>query len=297
MGWMHWGIRFQQAGGRAFIFMGRAARLTGALLLALFATTAPAQAAVESVPASVKWCSFDYANSLDVRCIYNSDLVAAQVTANLFGFTVLNCDSSYCNIIYRSGETRILGVQWIAVCPIPNVNPITNPYYYNSDTSMCERTVQETCPIADLPPITDTDPQVQSFENNPNISDTAHLTPHMQTALSCLQTAAAAGSPAVGSAYRPPAYNQHLIDVWGKWRELRRDTNPACTNLKAKIQQHFQRHGLLVSQPPVLNSLHTQGLAVDVTINLPSANIDVLARGCGLRRPLPIQDRVHFQFP
>lgn len=151
------------------------------------------------------------------------------------------------------------------------------------------------CPVADLPPITD--PDVQAFEDNPDRSDTARLTPRMQTALQCLKTATADGSPKVGSAYRPSAYNQHLIDVWLKWRELRTDTNPACTNLKAKIQQHFQRHRLLVSQPPVLDSRHTQGLAVDVTINLPSANIDALAGGCGLRRPLPILDRVHFQFP
>lgn len=153
-------------------------------------------------------------------------------------------------------------------------------------------TSEANCPVDDLPPIID--PEVQAFENNQNLSDTAHLTSRMQTALSCLQTAAAAGSPSVGSAYRPPAYNQHLIDVWEKWRELRRETNPACTDLRARIQGHFQHHQLLVTQPPVLGSLHTQGEAVDVTIDLPAANIDALAAGCQLRRPLPVADRVHF---
>lgn len=149
------------------------------------------------------------------------------------------------------------------------------------------------CPVSDLPPVTD--PAVQAFEDNPNLSDTSDLTPRMQTALSCLQTAAVAGSPSVGSAYRPPAYNQHLIDVWNKWvRELKNNDDSACADLKTKIQTHFQRHGLLETQSPVPGSLHTQGEAVDVSINLPSANIDALANGCQLRRPVPVPDPVHF---
>lgn len=154
---------------------------------------------------------------------------------------------------------------------------------------------EQTCPINDLPPITD--PDVLAFEANPNLSDTTRLTPQMQTALSCLLTAAAAGSPTVGSAYRPPAYNQHLIDVFEKWKILIDDKTPACASLKTKIQQHFTTHQLILTQPPVVGSRHTQGLAVDVTINLPSASIDALAASCGLRRPLPVKDRVHFQFP
>lgn len=152
-----------------------------------------------------------------------------------------------------------------------------------------------TCPVSDLPEVTD--PEILPFENNPDLSDTARLTPRMQTALSCLQTAAAAGSPSVGSAYRPPAYNQHLIDVWKKWFELENgenSANPACADRKAKIRGHFQRHKLLESQQPVPGSLHTLGEAVDVTISLPPANIDALAAGCQLRRPKPVKDRVHF---
>lgn len=151
------------------------------------------------------------------------------------------------------------------------------------------------CPILDLPLITD--PDVLAFEANSDLSDQARLDPTMQTALVCLLRDAAAGSPTVGSAYRPPAYNNHLIAVWEKWIELTKQDNLACVPLKSKIQQHFQRHGLIETQGPVLNSRHTRGLAVDVTINLPSANIDALAAGCGLRRPLPVRDRVHFQFP
>lgn len=153
------------------------------------------------------------------------------------------------------------------------------------------------CTIPDLPPITD--PEVQLFEDNPNLADTTRLTPRMQTALSCLRSAAAAGSPSVGSAYRPPAYNQHLIDVWKKWREFETDENydqQDCAARKEKIRLHFKTHGLKEKQPPVPNSLHTKGEAVDVTINLPAANIDALAATCHLYRPptLRITDPVHF---
>lgn len=187
-------------------------------------------------------------------------------------------------------------------CPANSTGaPATNPSTctcnanYLPDTSRTSCVPASICPVADLPPITDS--EVQAFENNPNLSDTARLTPRMQTALQCLQTATAAGSPKVGSAYRPPAYNQHLIDVWDKWDELKKGkdlANPACAELKTKIRGHFQRHSLLESQRPVPNSPHTRGEAVDMTISLPAANIDALAAGCQLRRPAPVTDRVHF---
>lgn len=155
--------------------------------------------------------------------------------------------------------------------------------------------IQEQCPIAPLSPITD--PEVQRFEDNPDLSDTARLSRRMQTALQCLQTAIgdAGGTSSVGSAYRPPAYNQHLIEVWRKWmNELKEETNPACQTLRAEVQAHFRRHKLLESQPPVPGSLHTKGEAFDLTSNLPYANLDALARGCQVYRNIPRRDRVHF---
>lgn len=151
------------------------------------------------------------------------------------------------------------------------------------------------CPIQPLPPITD--PTVLLFENNPKRSDTTCLAPAMSTALSCLLTAAtnAGGTPSVGSACRPAAYNQHLIDVWKKWREeLKPEHSAACAALRSEVKAHFNRHGLLESQSPVLNSKHITGGAVDVTIDLPATQIDTLAASCQLRRPLPVSDRVHF---
>ncbi len=69
---------------------------------------------------------------------------------------------------------------------------------------------------------------------------------------------------------------------------------PACVALRVEVRAHFRRHSLLESQPPVLNSKHTTGEAVDVTIQRPAAQIDTLAAGCQLRRPVPVRDRVHF---
>lgn len=162
------------------------------------------------------------------------------------------------------------------------------------------------CPIDDLPPITD--PEVQLFEDGK--IDIARLSPRMQAAHTCLMTAASAGAPKLDSGYRPVAYNQHLLDVWNKWAEFERakndpqiTDNPSCISLESKVLEHFRKHRLLVKQPPVLNSRHTRGEAIDVSINLPAANIDALAAGCkdslgnSLKRPLPVSDPVHFQFP
>lgn len=155
------------------------------------------------------------------------------------------------------------------------------------------------CPVKDLPPITD--PEVQLFEDNPDLSDIKDLTDAMKTALQRLQAAVttAGSSSSVGSAYRPPAYNQHLIDVWKKWMyELKNNDKPACVALKTKIQAHFKLHKLKESQSPVPGSRHTLGEAVDVTISPDIPNIDTLARDCcNLRRPVPVDDPVHFQFP
>jgi len=151
------------------------------------------------------------------------------------------------------------------------------------------------CSVDDLPPITD--PEVQLFEDNPDRSDETRLTDRMKEALACLKRDAAAGSPNVGSAYRPPAYNQHLIEVWKKWRrELKNNEEPACAALKTKIQGHFKTHKLKETQEPVVGSRHTVGEAVDVTISLPPATIDAFWPGCRLYRPpsLRTSDPVHF---
>ncbi len=147
-----------------------------------------------------------------------------------------------------------------------------------------------------VPPLTAiTDPTALNFEAG-NTLDTADLLPAMQTALNCLQSAAGAarGTLTVNSAYRPPAYQTHLREVWDRWNDLRNRRDPECANLRTEVQQEFQRHGLLLTQRPAAASAHTRGEAFDANWNLPAGvSIDTLAANCGLQRPFAT-DPVHF---
>lgn len=147
-----------------------------------------------------------------------------------------------------------------------------------------------TCPIEPIPRITNE--EVQSFEDGR--IDRERLTPRMQTALQCLEDAVrqAGATSSLESAYRPPGYQQHFIDVWKKWAEIRKNKAPACQTLKSEVERHLQRHELIYK--PSTNSDHTRGEAIDVGIDLPAERIDVLAEECLLRRPLPQKDRTHF---
>lgn len=151
-----------------------------------------------------------------------------------------------------------------------------------------------TCSVPPLMPITD--PAAIQFENG-NTVDTADLQSNMQTALGCVQGAvhSAGGTVTVASAFRPPAYQQHLREVWDKWRLLRNNTDPECVDLKNEVQAEFQRHGLLLSQRPATASgAHTQGAAIDMRSSLPLQQFLNLCNNCGLYRPFPATDPVHF---
>ncbi|HUJ12555.1 MAG TPA: D-alanyl-D-alanine carboxypeptidase family protein [Thermoanaerobaculia bacterium] len=151
-----------------------------------------------------------------------------------------------------------------------------------------------TCKVAPLTPITD--PQAQSFENG-NTLDTDDLNASMKTALDCLEQQAQTngGSLTVTSAYRPPAYQQHLLEVWQKWDALKNSRDPGCAALRTQVQQEFQRHQLLSTQRPAVNSRHTRGEAFDANWSLPAnVDIDTLADDCNLIRPVVATDPVHF---
>lgn len=151
-----------------------------------------------------------------------------------------------------------------------------------------------TCQVPPLAPLTD--PTAVSFENG-NTIDTDDLVPNMQDAWSCLQTAVSGANGALNlsSAYRPSQYQQHLREVWDKWRLLRDRREPECSDLRNQIQQEFAYHGLLLTQRPAgPNGPHTQGLAIDVRSSLPIQQFLNLANGCQLFRPLPATDPVHF---
>ena len=153
-----------------------------------------------------------------------------------------------------------------------------------------------TCAVPPLTEITDSD--AQAFEDGQTVN-TEPLAPALSQGLACLETAvlAAGGTFEVTSAFRPPAYQEHLREVWDKWQLLRNRREPECAELREAVRQEFVNHELLLSQRPAAgNGAHTQGNAFDAAFTLPAGrSIDTLATGCNLRRPWPQRDRVHFQ--
>jgi len=147
-----------------------------------------------------------------------------------------------------------------------------------------------------VPPLTDiTDADALRFEGGATV-DEGGLNAAMQTALACLRQQATTnrGGITVTSAYRPPAYQAHLREVWDRWNDLRNRRDPECATLRTEVQAEFNRHGLLLSQRPAAASAHTRGEAFDANWNLPAGvNIDTLAANCNLQRPFA-NDPVHF---
>lgn len=122
-------------------------------------------------------------------------------------------------------------------------------YYCTGTPSIIEAYCQGE-PACSVPPLTPiTDEEAKRFENGANV-DTEDLQPNMRTALDCVQNSvtAAHGTVTVTSAYRPPAYQVHLREVWDKWRRLRDNADQRCRELRDTVSDEFHRHKLKVSQ-------------------------------------------------
>lgn len=167
-------------------------------------------------------------------------------------------------------------------------------------------TLTASCSVAPLPPIEDVEALTfESSADSDGAIDTAGLMPAMARALEKFRhmVLAAGGSFDLKSAYRPPAYQEHLQQVWFKWMELRRNREPGCTALRVEVNEEFSRHHLMPSQKPVTSSDHTRGLAIDVAVVLPRlarlqhrrVSLDRLAILAGLHRPDIRRDPVHFK--
>ena len=159
-----------------------------------------------------------------------------------------------------------------------------------------------TCKVTPLPPITD--PEALEFETSLS-PRTNGLVPAMTRALAKFQqlVSSVGGSFVLKSAYRPPAYQAHLQQVWFKWMELRNNRQPGCQELRAEVQAEFKGHHLIETQKPVTGSDHTRGLAFDATVLIPPASrlgkrlasLDRLALLAGIMRPDVVRDPVHFK--
>jgi hypothetical protein len=158
------------------------------------------------------------------------------------------------------------------------------------------------CSVAPLAAITDAD--ALAFENGSG-PDVGGLQPAITRALERFRqlVTSVGGSFELKSAYRPPAYQAHLQQVWFQWMALRNNREPGCQELRAAAGDEFARHHLLETQKPVNSSDHTRGLAFDATVTVPVAarlkrrrvSLDRLALLAGIRRPDIFHDPVHFK--
>lgn len=161
------------------------------------------------------------------------------------------------------------------------------------------------CKVAPLPEIED--PRALAFENDADSAsaDVDGLMPETAQALDTFKemVTSAGGTFELKSAYRPPAYQAHLHDVWVKWvKQLRNNRTPGCQALREEVGAEFKRHQLLIRQQPVPDSDHALGLAFDAAVAMPHAarlnrrrvTVDRLAALAGIRRPNSRRDPVHF---
>lgn len=162
------------------------------------------------------------------------------------------------------------------------------------------------CKVAPLSEIWDS--EALEFENNADTApvDVDGLRPGAAEALDTLKelVTSVGGTFELKSAYRPPAYQAHLHEVWVKWvKELRNNRSSGCRALREEVGAEFKRHQLLVRQQPVPVSDHVLGLAFDAAVAMPRVarlngkrvNVDKLAALAGTKRPEKRRDPVHFK--
>jgi hypothetical protein len=231
-------------------------------------------------------CSFSEYNTSPYRpcdCIPHDESTDTPVAASPFPFwgppgdLVLDADGTF----YSKTATITL-----------YLDPYSNVGVPLSWTITVER---GDCPVSPLTPL---DAAAMPYESG-NPVDRARLTPEMQAALACFESAVAeiGGTVTVTSAYRPPSYQDHLREVWEKWDSLKGRREPACQALRQEVEAEFKHHRLQESQRPAQASQHSVGRAFDANVgNLPvDQTADSLAAGCGLVRTVPVTDPVHFE--
>lgn len=265
-------------------------RFVAALLLVLFATANPAQAAVESVAPVADggiWLFWDPNNwspptsSPDVAC--NSGYNAQWMPGN--GFTYVGSvpnQYGYANLGWRdciftdrTGQIRgggsIKRDPFPPTCPIPTVNP-TVPYSYNVTNGMCER--EQPCPVDPLPELPKGDLCAQSLEEGAgeDVNKACpSLTPEMEKQAQCVYDKIRKLSPPISypkpsATIRNTAYQNHLVEVWNKSKEIKKKRLSEAEKLAcAAVIAHVARHG--IDSPPSQSgndAPHVQGRAIDI---------------------------------
>ncbi len=194
-------------------------------------------------------------------------------------------------------------VEALPVSPAPAIWPLISDVQL---TSLHPARVYPGCKVAPLSEIGD--PQALAFEKNAETdpTDVDDLMPHTAQALDNFKdmVTSAGGTFELKSAYRPPAYQAHLHEVWVKWvKELHNNKSKACRALREDVGAEFKLHQLLVKQQPVPSSDHVLGLAFDAAVAMPRGarlngkrvTVDKLAALAGIKRPTIRKDPVHFK--
>ena len=229
----------------------RITRWIGKSLFALFLTLSwEVQAAAESVAPlySNGYTTADVA-TWEVACHANGCFPGGACTAydklmpdpySSVGSGYLFCGAFLTanNVFTGNGIWRIF-----PVCPTPTINP-TVLYQYETVSSMCERPAQ--CPVGPLPDLP-TDNCSKSLEagggKDVNNACSSKLLPEMQKQAQCLADKIhALGLPYTepSATVRTEAYQQHLLDVWNKLREIEQtplsdDEKLACAAVIADV--------------------------------------------------------------
>src|SRR5689334_8141507 len=107
------------------------------------------------------------------------------------------------------------------------------------------------------------------------------------------------GTFTLNSAFRPQTYQQHLRDVWERWRDLQKTNNPNCAQLRQQVQAEMTRHQ--IREAPCVsgaNCPHVEGRAFDATVQLGpltprGTNRGTIMNTCGVSRPRPTADGGH----
>jgi hypothetical protein len=281
--------------------MSRAIRFFGALMLALFAASAHAQTAnIESVvPISggtLWYFSGTGPGGLPTAAdvCQQSNLYLTNSGRYVFVGTAPNC-CGYAAAGYRdcvlkdnsTGQTFLSGTAIPvsnAVCPAPPVNP-TVLYTYNPVTGMCERPVQNPCPVTDLPtppPFTN-DKCSQALEDNAGLlpdpavcqNSVDHFDVEKNNKIVKCVASKLGMDPAklpVTATYRTNPYQKHLYELWNTVLEMSYDIvrlgpqfNSLCIPVPYDhIVEEWRKHGL-ASPPSSDAGSHGQSRAIDVT--------------------------------
>lgn len=107
------------------------------------------------------------------------------------------------------------------------------------------------------------DPLAVQMENGQTVI-WANTNPQLQT---CVNKFVSQVGGTVTSAYRPPAYQNHLWEIRDRWctQNLQSNSDSACSALKANVSGEFSKHGLSCDRPVAVDSNHSAGTAVDIS--------------------------------